>query len=755
MSFISSVASEVAKKFGYTKSPGVVSSPSWPNILSPTLSAESLTAYKGWVYANVKRRAEQMSNVELKLVRYQGDDVVPVENHPAEMLLLKPNLDMTQRELMEFWFMHLDLSGESFTFVERSGLKQTPTALIPMFPHRMTVKPGTGNAIIGSYTYKVQQNGEVKELPLTKEEVLFQKETDPNVLHRGMGIVRAAYQTIDTDEAQEKWNWKWFENGASMKPMFETDQFINEDALKVLYGQLHTNWSGLDNAHKAMILHSGLKLSPQGFTHKEMEYLEGQRWTRDKLMALFGMTKTLLGVTEDVNFSNAAVAEMVFAKYTLKPRIQKVVDYLNEFYLPMFPGTEELYFIFEDPTPVNASEQADIYTKALAGGGWKTPNEVRAEQGLPPVPKGDEIYAPMNMQPLGTEPPTPQPFGGNDKPKYVSNSRQKLVRYRQKKLQEQAEKITEVAYKAAEGIVKRYVTQKKTFREQALSKGGFHELMVKDALSFEQRMKKSMQTYFNTQEQFVLNTMGRNFYKSTTWQTKSPADNFLFDDQFEEQGVRLVLPILSDVLDKRGNEALFFIGSRIGFKLDNPRAQKYIKRQAGNLIKDIDATTKERLRIALDEGLNQGEGIPDLSERVRKVFDQADDSRSETIARTEVIKASNFASEEAWRQSGVVEGKEWLTAEDERVEEMCAAMDGKIVSLQGSYFEEGDTLSVGDQSLTFDATNDFPPLHPNCRCTIIPVLVGQKSVIVNRAPTVSPKKIEQLNKRFEELSKKI
>ena len=55
--------------------------------------------------------------------------------------------------------------------------------------------------------------------------------------------------------------------------------------------------------------------------------------------------------------------------------------------------------------------------------------------------------------------------------------------------------------------------------------------------------------------------------------------------------------------------------------------------------------------------------------------------RSERIARSEVIKATNWGTEEAYKESGVVDGKIWLTAFDERTCEFCASLDGKTTDL--------------------------------------------------------------------------
>jgi hypothetical protein len=79
--------------------------------------------------------------------------------------------------------------------------------------------------------------------------------------------------------------------------------------------------------------------------------------------------------------------------------------------------------------------------------------------------------------------------------------------------------------------------------------------------------------------------------------------------------------------------------------------------------------------------------------------------RSETIARTEILRAAHEGRREAWSQ-GVDGGwinpgaqKQWMTVDDPCPE--CAAMDGETVPISGEF-------SVGE-----------PPLHPNCRCDVL------------------------------------
>jgi hypothetical protein len=99
------------------------------------------------------------------------------------------------------------------------------------------------------------------------------------------------------------------------------------------------------------------------------------------------------------------------------------------------------------------------------------------------------------------------------------------------------------------------------------------------------------------------------------------------------------------------------------------------------------------------------------------------------IARTEALRASNSATVEAYRQSGVVSGKEWLAERDDRTCDFCLDMDGKVVDLDENYFNQGDELTVEGQTMTVDyADVGEPPLHADCRCTEIPVLISTKEV---------------------------
>jgi len=106
-------------------------------------------------------------------------------------------------------------------------------------------------------------------------------------------------------------------------------------------------------------------------------------------------------------------------------------------------------------------------------------------------------------------------------------------------------------------------------------------------------------------------------------------------------------------------DALEDIGSTVIFDIDSPKTVEFLANMAGERSNLIVGTTRDSLRRTLAEGIKRGEGGQGLIARVLAVVEDATVSRAATIARTEVTRAANFGTFEAFSQAEVEE-KEWL-----------------------------------------------------------------------------------------------
>jgi len=182
------------------------------------------------------------------------------------------------------------------------------------------------------------------------------------------------------------------------------------------------------------------------------------------------------------------------------------------------------------------------------------------------------------------------------------------------------------------------------------------------------------------------------------------------------------VPIEGEVIEDASKDAFKLVGMDDQIDVSNPAAQKFLKE---NTVKFSDAVTEETNKLLgtqLAEGVELGESVPQLRSRVEGVFDGMTRMRANRIARSEVIRATNWATEQAYIESKVVEAKIWLTAMDERVCEWCGPMDGEEVGLGRTFLQQGSDF-IGEDGgvlpIEYEPINR-PPLHPNCRCTIIP-----------------------------------
>jgi SPP1 gp7 family putative phage head morphogenesis protein len=157
----------------------------------------------------------------------------------------------------------------------------------------------------------------------------------------------------------------------------------------------------------------------------------------------------------------------------------------------------------------------------------------------------------------------------------------------------------------------------------------------------------------------------------------------------------------------------------------SPRVMAALDDRKGQ-IRSTATTVHEELRKDITESLSAGESKSDTIKRVRENFDTR--AKAERVVRTETIWAHNEGTVIAWKDSGVVTAVKWDTVPDDRRCPYCKSMHGKQKSLDGTWFDKGESLTV-----TGDAGNPItlkfgyesivhPPLHPNCRCQLIPII---------------------------------
>lgn len=351
---------------------------------------DALDFYKSWVYACVAKRSQGLAQIDFKVYKKQGDKVVEVLDHPVLDLLYRVNSQMTKFDFLQLSIIYRDLLGSSPWVLEKEDGSDVPTSMFVARPEFFTVQRGKDGAV-ESYTYTI---GTFKKT-YSPDEVIFLKNYNPKNPDKGIGIIEAVRMTAQNDDMVIQTNNKLLENGAIPSGYLETEEVVDKSEIKRLTKKARAKWQGVENAHKIQILQGGMKFKPNMLPPRDLEFIEGRKFNRDEIAAVFGVPKSLL-TFDDVNRASAVAGEYQFNKWTLEPLAIQVIEQLNEFLVPMFDTDAWLGF---EPL-AQADEVIETAKKTASWNKWQTTNEVRESEGLGAIDGGDSIYMPFSMMPV-------------------------------------------------------------------------------------------------------------------------------------------------------------------------------------------------------------------------------------------------------------------------------------------------------------------------------------------------------------------
>ena len=448
----------------------------------------------------------------------------------------------------------------------------------------------------------------------------------------------------------------------------------------------------------------GVKFNKAGFSQKDMDFVNLDDRSRDKILAAFGVPKSIVGIPDGSNRASSEEINRAYIEHTVRPKMIQIVDYLNTFYLPMF-NDEKLFFDFDDPTPENRELLTTERVASLGGSPWQSVNEVREEDGLPPVDGGDAVYGNPLFLPIG-EP-----------------SEQKAIK-RIKRTNGFAPNINFVKEKERRNKMKNELVGKamtilKDSIADALRNNSeereeiMHKQFVIRMDRVEKALKIKIQKHNAREKREVLKNLRK--AKKGIQKKKDVNKKKLFNKKKQILAmIDLATPLLAAGYLSEGKEALGLLGLDVAFDVVSDKLVKSIALMS----RRYTSTTLNLLTRELNAGLKEGESFPKLEKRVSKVYDFSDKVRAKRVARTETFRTGNFATRDAWRKSGVVSSVKWFTAADERVDKkICAPLHGRIVGINDNFFDKGDEW----QGVKLDYANvENPPIHPLCRCYIRP-----------------------------------
>lgn len=305
----------------------------------------------------------------------------------ATSIVNSPNGLIDEYLFWEHAFMQTACVGDFIALKEGSP---RATSLHPLDPNIIDVKWVVKNNRIIDKLYVVHPpDGEAYGIPV--EQIFHVPGMGFDGL-RGVSIVEAASRTIINAKRTEEFAGKLWENGALMSGVLTTDKRIDEASAKALKKRWRDRVQGLSNAFDIAVLDSGTQFTPISLAPQDAQFLEARNFNVNEIARIFGVSPVLL--MAEAGGPQAADPEqmtIIFLLFTMRLWTQRFKSAIDT---QLLGSSEEVIF---NP---NELIKPDTRTRSSAAVMWrkakiKSINEIRADEGLPPLddPDADDPLA--------------------------------------------------------------------------------------------------------------------------------------------------------------------------------------------------------------------------------------------------------------------------------------------------------------------------------------------------------------------------
>ena len=338
---------------------------------------------------SLSRATEQRlrSAPHLELFTRGADQVEEVTEHPLLELLAQVNPIHNAFDLWELTTLYQEVHGCAYWFLE-AGPLGTPRRLWPLPAQNVTPyrEPNSPN-LVDFYLYRSGS----REQRFRPDEIIAFRYPDPrDPYSSGLSPLRACYEQVCLTSDFAAFKKAKFDNHAVPDAIVSPDEVLGEEERD----RLETQWNNRfrrGGSGRVVVAESALRVQLLAHSLGDLAALADVKATKEDVANCFHIPLSFL--TSETNLANLQAAEHQHMSKAITPRLRRRDEKLNERLVPLYDPSRRLFLASEDPVPVNRELSAKEQELNLKYG-VVTINEIRGEQGLPPVPWGDAPWLP-------------------------------------------------------------------------------------------------------------------------------------------------------------------------------------------------------------------------------------------------------------------------------------------------------------------------------------------------------------------------
>lgn len=321
--------------------------------------------------------------IKRKVAEFADDLEEVVEPHPALTVLDQVNPWHNGYELTVLRMLDLQIAGNSYLHPVLSDI-DVPAELWRLPPQWMRIVPSATN-----YIDRYEFGNTVSPLPFRPAEVMHFRNPNPDDLFYGRGWYEAAWKAVALHDAKRTMDLAKFQNMARPDYLLAVKSGMKPEALDQFAEKVNAKHRGPGNAGKFLTITGDVAATPLNWN---VEEVGTPTRVIEEISAVSGVPVAML-LSNDPTRASSQTARVGWYRNTIRPYCRLDEEKLNEKWLPMFDGGDEMFLAYDHVS--FEDEQAEAKRVAgLVAGGVLFVNEGRQELGYEPVEGGNVLYPP-------------------------------------------------------------------------------------------------------------------------------------------------------------------------------------------------------------------------------------------------------------------------------------------------------------------------------------------------------------------------
>jgi HK97 family phage portal protein len=351
------------------------------------------------VWDCLEKRSDVPSSIPCTLYRH-SEGIAKKEARGVPLYrVLAGQFNGDQDSIAGFKFMQLcvDTYGFGVGWKKFNGMGEI-VGIEPIHPSMAHIRR-TPDPVVGRVVFDITEGGRTR-LNTPKDDLFYV----PNLTlaaDRYTGLSPIAYHknAIGLGLAAEQFGAAFFGNGARPDGIITFEGVMDPTQKKQKIESWNAQHRTAKKGSKLAVLDQGQKYQAITIPPEHAQFIETRRYGVEDICRIFGVPPALVGGRSESK-ENIEQLTVNFRVYTMRPMLRRWESAIN---CQLLTEAQKQFlfaeFVIQELLAADLHAKANFLT-AMMGWGVYSPNEVRAEFNLNPVPGLDRHFVPMNMVPI-------------------------------------------------------------------------------------------------------------------------------------------------------------------------------------------------------------------------------------------------------------------------------------------------------------------------------------------------------------------